>query len=116
MLPGVRSVLAFYARYQKPNGSLKRMPWWNFVDWVKQWPNGEPPADVDGSSSAALDLQLLLAYQWAGDLENAVGSRALADEYKAAADKLKAVILATDWDPLAACLQISPHITLTHNR
>jgi hypothetical protein len=75
------------------------MPWWNFVDWVKQWPNGEPPADADGSSAAALDLQLLLAYQWAAELESAVGSRALADEYKAAAEKLKAAILATDWDP-----------------
>ncbi|MGI9070630.1 MAG: family 78 glycoside hydrolase catalytic domain [Bryobacteraceae bacterium] len=99
MLPGVRSVLAFYARYQKANGSLNRMPWWNFVDWVKQWPNGEPPADVDGSSAAALDLQLLLAYQWAADLETAIGNRALGDEYKAAAGKLKAAVLATDWDP-----------------
>jgi alpha-L-rhamnosidase len=99
MLPGVRSVLAFYARYQKANGSLHRMPWWNFVDWVKQWPNGEPPADVDGSSAAALDLQLLLAYQWAADLESAIGNRALGDEYKAAAGKLKSAVLATDWDP-----------------
>jgi alpha-L-rhamnosidase len=99
MLPGVRSVLAFYARYQKANASLKHMPWWNFVDWVKQWPNGEPPADADGSSAAALDLQLLLAYQWAADLENALGSQALAREYKAAVGKSRAVILATDWDP-----------------
>jgi len=99
MLPGVRSVLAFYVGYQKANGSLRRMPWWNFVDWVKQWPEGEAPGDVDGSSAAALDLQLLLAYQWAGDLETAVGSRALAGEYKTSAEKLKAAILATDWDP-----------------
>ncbi|MFL6352848.1 MAG: alpha-L-rhamnosidase N-terminal domain-containing protein [Bryobacteraceae bacterium] len=98
MLPGVRSVLAFYTRYQKPSGSLNRMPWWNFVDWVKQWPNGEPPADADGSSAAALDLQLLLAYQWAAELESAVGNKSLADEYEAAAEKLKAVILASDWD------------------
>jgi alpha-L-rhamnosidase len=99
MLPGVRSVLAFYARYQKANASLNHMPWWNFVDWVKQWANGEPPADADGSSAAALDLQLLLAYQWAADLESAIGTRALGDEYKATAQKLKAVILGTDWDP-----------------
>ena len=43
MLPGVEAVLSFYGRYQKPDGSLRRMPWWNFVDWVKQWPNGVPP-------------------------------------------------------------------------
>jgi alpha-L-rhamnosidase len=99
MLPGVRSVLAFYRSYQKANGSLKRMPWWNFVDWVKQWPNGEPPADNDGSSATALDLQLVLAYKWAVDLESAIGSKALSSEYRAAAEILKATVLATDWDP-----------------
>jgi hypothetical protein len=98
MLPGVRSVLAFYARYQKPNGSLGHMPWWNFVDWVKQWPDGEPVAEPDGSSAAALDLQLLMAYQWAAELEKDLGSQALSAEYSAAADQLKATVLASDWD------------------
>lgn len=98
MLPGVRSVLAFYARYQKPNGSLMHMPWWNFVDWVKQWPNGEPPSDPDHSSAAALDLQLILAYQWAADLEREMGSKALATEYNASAEQLKKTVLAQDWD------------------
>jgi hypothetical protein len=99
MMPGVRAVLAFYAAYQKDNGSLRRMPWWNFVDWVKQWPNGESPAEADGSSAAALDLQLVLAYQWAAGLETALGSKALAAEYQAASGKLKETVLATDWDP-----------------
>ncbi len=99
MMPGVHAVLAFYARYQQDNASLNRMPWWNFVDWVKQWRGGVPPANADGASAAALDLQLLLAYQWATDLENSFGSRALAGEYQAAAQRLKATVLATDWDP-----------------
>ncbi|MBV9302759.1 MAG: family 78 glycoside hydrolase catalytic domain [Acidobacteriaceae bacterium] len=98
MLPGVQAILAFYSQFQKDNGSLKHMPWWNFVDWVKEWPNGEPPANSDGSSSAALDLQLLLAYQWGSELENTFGSKALADEYKAQAKKLEHTILDTDWD------------------
>ncbi|HMF79710.1 MAG TPA: family 78 glycoside hydrolase catalytic domain, partial [Bryobacteraceae bacterium] len=92
MLPGVRSVLDFYAGYRKPNGSLARMPWWNFVDWVKQWPAGEPPAEADGSSSTALDLQLLLAYQWAASLEKALGSQALSAEYASSAARLQATI------------------------
>ena len=58
MMPGVHAVLEFYAQYQKKNGSLQKMPWWNFVDWVKQWPGGVPPPNADGSSAAALDLQL----------------------------------------------------------
>ncbi len=98
MLPGVRAVLTFYREYQKPNGSLARMPWWNFVDWVKEWPNGEPPADPDGSSAAALDLQLLMAYRWAGDLETALGDKALAAEDRERAEQLKTTVLATDWD------------------
>ncbi|MBV9081510.1 MAG: alpha-L-rhamnosidase N-terminal domain-containing protein [Acidobacteriaceae bacterium] len=98
MLPGVRAVLSFYQSYQKPNGSLQKMPWWNFVDWVRDWANGEPPADPDGSSAAALDLQLLLAYQWATELESALGSKALAGEYREAADKLAHTVVAMDWD------------------
>ncbi len=98
MLPGVRAVLAFYNRFQKPTGSLEHMPWWNFVDWVKQWPGGVPPANADGSSSAALDLQLTLAYQWAADLEESLGKRALADEDRSAAGQLKQTVLTSDWD------------------
>ena len=98
MLPGVHAILSFYAAYQKGNGSLRHMPWWNFVDWVKQWPTGEPLADQDGSSAAALDLQLLLAYRWAADLEQAIGSHALSAEYRSASAQLQSTIQATDWD------------------
>jgi hypothetical protein len=99
MLPGVQAVLSFFARYQKENGSLARVPWWNFVDWVKEWQNGEPPADADGTSAAALDLQLLLAYRWAADLDAALGTGVLALQYRKAADQLAATIRKTDWDP-----------------
>ncbi|MBV8812496.1 MAG: family 78 glycoside hydrolase catalytic domain [Acidobacteriaceae bacterium] len=98
MLPGVRAVLEFFGNYQQQNGSLAHMPWWNFVDWVPQWPGGVPPANADGSSSAALDLQLLLAYQWAADLEEKLGNHALASADAASADQLKRTILQTDWD------------------
>jgi hypothetical protein len=98
MLSGVHAVLEFYARYQQANGSLRKMPWWNFVDWVKQWPNGEPPAETDRSSAAALDLQLLLAFGWARELEDSFGNKALAREYESAAKQLKAAIIASDWD------------------
>jgi hypothetical protein len=98
MLPGVRAVLSFYAKHQKSSGSLEHMPWWNFVDWVKGWEAGEPPAEADGSSAAALDLQLLLAYQWAADLEGKLGMPALAAEYRHAAEHLRATVLETDWD------------------
>lgn len=98
MLPGVHAVLSFFAAHQKPSGSLERMPWWNFVDWTQTWRDGVPPADPDGSSSAALDLQLLLAYRWAADLENALGDRGLWQGYSDATARLRTTILETDWD------------------
>ncbi len=108
MMTGVRAVLDFYARYQKENGSLEHMPWWNFVDWVKQWPGGVPPGDADGGSSAALDLQLVTAYSWAADLERALGNRARADEYASAAQALKNTVAATDWDESAGLFADQP--------
>jgi len=114
-LPGVRAVLSFFAARQSANGQLGPLPWWNFVDWTKPWPGGVPrgswgslpgwdktptgasATDLDGPS-AALDLQLLLAYDWAADLEESVGSPALSREYRATAEKLRTAIRTAYWD------------------
>lgn len=97
VLPGVRAVLSFYHAHQKANGSLGAMPWWNFVDWTAEWKNGVPAAETDGSS-APLDLQLLLAYDWAARMERGLGSAARAGEYEAAAKRLRATIAELYWD------------------
>jgi alpha-L-rhamnosidase len=96
MLPGVRAVLGFFARHQKPNGSLGPLPWWNFVDWA--WTNrGIPPVEPDGSS-ACLDLQLLLALDYAADFEESLGSKARAAETRAAATALRSTVRQLYWD------------------
>lgn len=105
MLPGVRAVLTFFARYQRPDGSLGALPWWNFVDWV--WPNGVPPADPDGAS-AALDLQLLLALDWAADVEDAVGSRTQAAGFRTSARTLRTTITKRYWDPARGLFADTP--------
>jgi hypothetical protein len=98
MLPGVRQVLAFFGRYQEPDGQLGRVPWWNFADWVPAWADGVPPRDADGSESSIIDLQLLLAYQWAADLEEALGSKALAGDDRNMATRLGLAIQTRFWD------------------
>jgi hypothetical protein len=65
---------------------------------VKAWSDGEAPAEADGSSAAALDLQLLLAYEWAADLEVKFGNAGLAEEYRKKANQLRATIATQDWD------------------
>ena len=55
MLPGVRSVLAFFEGYQKENGSLASLPWWRYFDWVwcsgptampRRMPMAAPPSSI----------------------------------------------------------------------
>lgn len=96
MLPGARSVLAFFNRFQQPGGSLGEMPWWNYVDWVQRWPRGTPPRGTDGST-APIDLQLLLAYQCAADLEEALGLPEMADIYRARASELSRTVRRKYW-------------------
>jgi hypothetical protein len=97
MLPGVRAVLWFFAERQQANGSLGRVPWWNFVDLAKEWDGGVPPA-LNGANSAPLDLQLLLAYQWAAEMESALGNKALANEDRQAASRLRDFARQLYWD------------------
>ena len=73
------------------------MPWWSFVDWARAWPRGVPPGrpgrcGAGRGGSAPLDLQLLLAYGYAADLEESVGSPARAAEYPRGRRRLRAAI------------------------
>ncbi len=97
MLPGVRAVLSFFASYQKPGGSLGYLPWWHYLDWAKEWRDGDPPGEPEGSS-APFDLQLLLAYGWAAELEEALGLHALAGEYRHAEVELRATAHSLYWN------------------
>jgi alpha-L-rhamnosidase len=98
-LAGEREILSFFRRYQDKDGSFKHVPYWSFTDWVtaKGWESGVAPVGRDGSS-AAMDLQFLLALQTAGDLENKVGSKAFSVEYAELAAQLANMIKAKYWD------------------
>ncbi|MBS1872638.1 MAG: family 78 glycoside hydrolase catalytic domain [Acidobacteria bacterium] len=97
LVPAGRGILAWFAAHQKANGSLGRMPWWNYVDWIRSWPRGEGPMGKDGGSSI-LDLLLVAAYQWQADLERQQGSGSLAAEYELRAAALARTVRALYWD------------------
>ncbi len=94
-LVGERTVLDFFSKYQQPDGSLKDTPYWAFVDWA-----GNMAGDVKGKdgSAAIYDLQLLLAYQWAAEMEGQVGLPDYARIYTQKATQLKATIQHKYWD------------------
>lgn len=98
-LPGARQVLQFFSTYQQQDGSLKNAPYWEFTDWAEGngWHFGVPPFGNDGSS-AALDLQLLWAYQIAARLEDSLGMKAFANEYSKRAATLMQTIKTKYWD------------------
>ena len=98
-LPGIRQVLWFFHNYQQPNGSLKNLPYWNFTDWceTKGWNAGVAPIGKDGSS-AALDLQLLWAYELAAQVEDSLGMKDYANQYRSAARQLKQTIQREYWN------------------
>jgi hypothetical protein len=98
-LDGVRQVLAFFSKYQQADGSLKNPPYWTFVDWIdtKGWDFGQPPKDKDGNS-AILDMQLLLTYKQAAEMEDKLGMPAYTQKFTAKAAQLKLAIQKKYWD------------------
>ena len=69
MLPGVRAVLQFFAAHQKAGRLARPAAVVELRGLDAEWRSGVPPREADGSS-APLDLQLLLAYDWAARLED----------------------------------------------
>lgn len=96
-LQGERAVLDFFSKYQQANGSLKNTPYWTFVDWSNGWGYGMPPKGSNGGSSI-LDLQLMLAYQQAAEMEAKMGMASYAALYRAKAAQLKQTIQNKYWD------------------
>jgi hypothetical protein len=93
-----RMVLQFFRQYQQKDGSLKNVPYWNFTDWVndKGWNAGMAPFSKDGTS-AALDLQLLMAYEASALLEKQTGMQSFAEAYTKHIAQLKQSIKANYW-------------------
>nr|WP_067053175.1 alpha-L-rhamnosidase C-terminal domain-containing protein [Mucilaginibacter sp. L294] len=94
-LVGARGVLDFFSKYQQADGSLKDTPYWTFVDWA-----GNLWGEVKGKdgSAAIYDLQLLLAYQWAAEMEHNAGLQDYTKIYTQKAEQLKATIQRKYWD------------------
>jgi len=103
-LPGIEAVLGWYLARQRTDGLLGKIPWWPFVDWGKDFQNGEAPQDADGGSSV-MTLQFVEALRDAADLEEAYGDKHTADLYRTAAghatDGVKKLCWNDKWELIA---------------
>ena len=106
-VPHTRTVIDWYARHQRPDGLLGKMPWWNYGDWTKDFVFGEPPQDPDGGS-ALLSLTFMAALRDAADLEESLGNAVLAVEDRARAEAIGAAVTRLCWDPGLGLLADTP--------
>jgi len=104
-LQAVKEVLAWHKdKIDSKTGMLGKMPYWNFVDWPKQWPwlgsdeiSGVPKGSADGNSSI-LTLQYVYAIDKAIELFDAFGMKTEAKEYLEIANSLKRNTYTLCWD------------------
>ncbi len=94
---GTRTVLDFYLDRQRADGLVGHSPFWNFVDWAPEFPEGVPPEDGDGGSSA-ITLQFVAALREAADLEEALGDTSRAALYRQRADRAAEAVWRLCWD------------------
>jgi alpha-L-rhamnosidase len=93
-LMGSRAVLNWFAHYEQPDGLLREVPWWSFVDWV---PTGEIPTYDRNRESCTVTLGYLGALDDAADLEENLGDSVLATRYKERAAHVREGIFAKCW-------------------
>lgn len=96
-LRGVRDVLDWYESHLDDSGLLGPMPWWNFLDWAKDYNQGIPPGGAKGHS-VALTLQFILALQQAAELERGVGRQIESERDAALAGRLIATLREKAWN------------------
>ena len=79
-LPGIKTVLGWFADKVDSTGMVTDLEWWNFTDWAEGFANGIPPG-VDNGYSANVALQYVYALQNAADIFKYFGYSAKAEIY-----------------------------------
>jgi alpha-L-rhamnosidase len=94
-LPGTRTVLEWFSHYEQPDGLLRKLPWWSFIDWVSR---GELPTYDAQGESCATTLHYLGALDDAAELEKAVGDTDRAAQGRLRAQHVRSGLYAKCWD------------------
>jgi alpha-L-rhamnosidase len=95
-LPGTRTVLTWFSQYEQPDGLLRKLPWWSFIDWVS---TGELPTYDGHGESCATTLEYLGALTDAAELERAMGDQNRATRGHLRAEHVRSGLYEKCWDP-----------------
>lgn len=96
-LPGVRAVLEAIRRHLNSDALIQSLPGWNFADWVPEWKDGIPPENAGGIHTL-INLQAVLAFEQAADLERYCGDTVLAQRNEDTAQCLLDAVIKRFWD------------------
>ena len=105
-LPGTRAVLNWFGQYEQPDGLLRELPWWSFVDWVSK---GEIPTYDANHESCATTLEYLGALIDASGLEKTLGDPVLAGRYSERAAHVRNGLRDRCWNNARGLLADSPN-------
>jgi alpha-L-rhamnosidase len=114
-LPGIGQVLQWYKNHiDSSTGMLGPVPYWNFVDWAKEWPwennkrlGGVPHGGQEGGSSV-LTMQLSYAAERASELFRSFRYNAEAEEYGDLSKSLSLAVYKNCWDNSTGYLADTP--------
>lgn len=104
-LMGTRAVLHWFKAYEQPDGLLKKLPWWSFIDWV---PSGAIPTYDAHDESCVTSLQYLGALDDAATLEKALGDPLRGSRYLIRADHIRRGIYRQCWSSSRGLLAETP--------
>lgn len=105
LLPGTRSVLEWFAHLEQPDGLLKQLPWWSFIDWV---PSGTIPTYDANGESCMTTLQYLGALEDEAALEAGLGDPKRATQYRARAAHVRFGLNSQCWSAERGMLADTP--------
>jgi alpha-L-rhamnosidase len=104
-IAGTRTVMDWFAKYEQPDGLLKRLPWWSFVDWV---PSGTIPTYDAKGESCVTTLEYLGALEDAAALEKGLGDPLRAERYQARAEHVRSGLYGQCWSGERGLLADTP--------
>jgi alpha-L-rhamnosidase len=104
-IAGTRTVMDWFAKYEQPDGLLKELPWWSFVDWV---PSGTIPTYDAKGESCVTTLEYLGALEDATALEKGLGDPLRAERYQVRAEHVRSGLYAQCWSAGRGLLADTP--------
>jgi alpha-L-rhamnosidase len=107
-LPGTRTVLTWFSQYEQPDGLLRKLPWWSFIDWVS---SGELPTYDEHGESCTTTLEYLGALTDAAELERAMGDKDRATREDQLAQHVRSGLYEKCWDAGRKLLADNPDHT-----